>query len=153
MASPQHRIFYLGGIWINVWWCIYRNRKATKTQKAKTTSFFKKLLFRQSWDGGRIGWGDHFLPHNFIERSFERWANSTKLLLNVGGGHQALRKAVHSLWEEVGQNIKDKWETKEVGTETCPRVGVVNENTRKPSDRWVCGEFWNLRGQHNWEEN
>ena len=26
-------------------------------------------------------------------------------------------------------------------------------HTRKPSHRRVCGEFWNLRGQHNWEEN
>ena len=25
-------------------------------------------------------------------------------------------------------------------------------NRRKPSHWWVCGEFWNLRGQHNWEE-
>ena len=25
-------------------------------------------------------------------------------------------------------------------------------NTRKPSHWRVCGEFWNLRGQHNWEE-
>ena len=24
-------------------------------------------------------------------------------------------------------------------------------NTRKPSHRQVCGEFWSLRGQHNWE--
>ena len=34
--------------------------------------------------------------------------------------------------------------------------GVVKEekfpNTRKPFHQWVCGEFWNLRGQHNWEE-
>ena len=21
--------------------------------------------------------------------------------------------------------------------------------SRKPSHRWICGEFWNLRGQHN----
>ena len=39
--------------------------------------------------------------------------------------------------------------------ETCPGEGVVKEekfpNSRKPSHRWVCGEFWNLRGQHNWE--
>ena len=25
-------------------------------------------------------------------------------------------------------------------------------NTRKSSHWWVCGEFWKLRGQHNWEE-
>ena len=25
-------------------------------------------------------------------------------------------------------------------------------NTRNPSYWWVSGEFWNLRGQHNWEE-
>ena len=23
--------------------------------------------------------------------------------------------------------------------------------SRKPSRQRVCGEFWNLRGQHNWE--
>ena len=41
--------------------------------------------------------------------------------------------------------------------EICPREGVVKEekfpNTRKPSHGQVCGEFWNLRAQHNWEEN
>ena len=25
-------------------------------------------------------------------------------------------------------------------------------HSRKPSHRWVCGELWNLRGQHNREE-
>ena len=39
---------------------------------------------------------------------------------------------------------------------TCPGEGVVKEekflNIRKPSHRWVCGELWNLRGQHNREE-
>ena len=39
--------------------------------------------------------------------------------------------------------------------DTCPREGVVKEekfpNTRKPSHWWVCGEFWNLRRQHNCE--
>ena len=25
-------------------------------------------------------------------------------------------------------------------------------NTRKPSHKRVCGEFWNLGGQDNWEE-
>ena len=32
----------------------------------------------------------------------------TKQLLNTGGGHQEPRKAAHSLWKEVGQNIKNK---------------------------------------------
>ena len=40
--------------------------------------------------------------------------------------------------------------------ETRPREGVMKEekfpNARKPSQQWVCGEFWNLRGQHNQEE-
>ena len=25
-------------------------------------------------------------------------------------------------------------------------------HNRKPSYSWVCGEFWNLRGQHNQEK-
>ena len=40
--------------------------------------------------------------------------------------------------------------------ETHPREGVVKEekfpNTRKHTHRRVCGELWNLRGQHNQEE-
>ena len=40
--------------------------------------------------------------------------------------------------------------------DTHPRKGVLQEekfpNTRKPSHWQVCGEFWNLRGQHKWEE-
>ena len=39
--------------------------------------------------------------------------------------------------------------------ETHPGEGVVKEekfpNNRKPAHWRVCGEFWNLRGQHNWE--
>ena len=39
--------------------------------------------------------------------------------------------------------------------ETCPGEGVTKEekfpNSRKPSYQWVCGEFWNLTGQRNWE--
>ena len=40
--------------------------------------------------------------------------------------------------------------------ETHPGEEIVKEekfpNSRKPSHRWVCGEFWNLRGQQNQEE-
>ena len=34
--------------------------------------------------------------------------------MNAGGGHQAPRKAAHSLQEEVGQNTKDKKRDKRV---------------------------------------
>ena len=44
---------------------------------------------------------------------------------------------------------------KKLEMETHPEEGVMKEekfpNSREPSHRWVCGEFWNLRGQHNWE--
>ena len=40
--------------------------------------------------------------------------------------------------------------------ETHPGEGIMKEekfpNTRKPSHRRVCAEFWNLRGQHNGEK-
>ena len=39
--------------------------------------------------------------------------------------------------------------------ETRPGEGAVKKEefpNRKPSHNWVCGEFWDLRGQHNWEE-
>ena len=91
-----------------------------------------------------------------IKRSFECWAASTKQLLNTGEGHQAPRKVAHSLQKEVGQNIKDKKRDKRVRDGDYPGKGVLKEemfpNTRKHSHRRVCGEFWNLRGQHNWEE-
>ena len=52
--------------------------------------------------------------------------------------------------------MKDKRDTKELGTETCPREGVMKEGkfpkSRKLSHQWACGEFWNLRGQHSQEK-
>ena len=60
------------------------------------------IILKPDWGGspyGRgIGWGDHFLPHKFTERTFESWVNSTKQLLNAGRGHQAPRKAAHCLF-------------------------------------------------------
>ena len=74
-----------------------------------TDLFLKiKVLGQWSQDGRGIGWGDHFLPHKFIKRSFECLATSTKQLLNAGGGHQAPRKAAQSFQKEGGQNVKDK---------------------------------------------
>ena len=53
--------------------------------------------------------------------------------------------------------MKDKKRNKRVRDRDPSRGGSLKEEkfpiTRKPSHRWVCGEFWNLRGQHNWEEN
>ena len=41
--------------------------------------------------------------------------------------------------------MKDKRDTKELGTETCPREGVMKEGkfpkSRKLSHQWACGEF------------
>ena len=79
---------------------------------AKSWPFEKTLMLGKiegkGSPGGGIGRGDHFLPHKFIKRTFECWANSTKQLLNAGRGHQAPRKAAYCLWKEVGQTIKDK---------------------------------------------
>ena len=51
---------------------------------------------------------------------------------------------------------KIKREIEELGMQTGPREGVIKEekfpNTRKSTHWQVCGEFWNLRGQHNQEE-
>ena len=44
---------------------------------------------------------------------------------------------------------------KDVGMEIGPGKRVLKEkfpNTRKHSHQQVCGESWNLRGQHNCEE-
>ena len=80
-----------------------------------TVAFFLRVWEGRSYDGGRIGLGDHSLPHKFIKRSLECWATATKQLLNAGGGHQAPREAAHSsLGKEVGQNIKDKKRDKRV---------------------------------------
>ena len=107
-----------------------------------------------SQDGGGIGRGDHFLHHKFIKRSFECWPTCTQQLLKCGGGHQAPRKAPHSLQKEVGQNIKDKKRDKRVRDgDLSWQGGVVKEekfpNSRRHCHQQVCGEFWNLRGQHN----
>ena len=77
-------------------------------------SILRSGVWGWSQDGRGIGLGDHFLPHKFIKRSFEYWTTSTKQYLYAGGGHQAPRKAAHSLWKEVGQNINNKKRDKRV---------------------------------------
>ena len=64
----------------------------------------KRILRRRSQDGGGVGQGEHFLPHKFIKRAFERRVDSTRQLLNAGGGHQAPRKAIQLFggrWEKI----------------------------------------------------
>ena len=93
--------------------------------------YFKKRVWKKVQDGRGIGWGDHFLPYKFIERTFERWANSTKQLLITSRGHQVSRKAAHCLQKEVGQNIKDKKRDKRVRDGDHPRKGVLIEEVSK----------------------
>ena len=71
-------------------------------------------------DGGGIGREDHFLPHKFLKRTFQRRANFTKQLLQA---HQATRKADHCLQKQVGKNIKDEKGDKGVGEGAPSREG------------------------------
>ena len=113
-----------------------------------------------------IGWGDHFLPHKFIERTFERWANYTKQLLIVSRGYQVHRKAAHCLcfcflahclWKEVGQNIKDKKRDKRVRDGEPSWEGSLNRGSFQtpgnPLTGRSGGSFWisegNLTGGKN----
>ena len=76
------------------------------------------------------------------------------LTANIGA--ESLSSMALTLPFVVIATLAAKRETKELGMETHPGEGVIKEekfpNTRKPSHRQVCGEFWDLRGQHNWEE-
>ena len=86
---------------------IYFEKSKSNRRGRTNLVCLKCFICRQMEDGGGIGRGDHFLPHKFIKRTFQHWANSTKQLLNVGRGHQATRKADHCLQKQVGKNIKD----------------------------------------------
>ena len=44
-------------------------------------TFILKTLEEGGKDGGGIGQEDHFLPHKFLKRTFQRRANFTKQLL------------------------------------------------------------------------
>ena len=79
-----------------------------ENQKSRCWTLRKKIVGEAVIRWWRNRMGDHFLPHKFIKRTFKRWVNSTKQLLNAGRGHQAPRKAAHCLWKEVGKTIKDK---------------------------------------------
>ena len=71
--------------------------------------------------------GGHFLPHKYIKGISTFGVSSTKQLLNTGRGPQIPREANQSLQNEVGQKIKTKVETKDLGTDTCPEEGILKE--------------------------
>ena len=83
-------------------------------------ALFQNPRAGRSQDGRGTGRGDDFLSYKFIQRTIERRTKFTKQLLIASSGHQVPREAAHCLQREVGQNIKDKSETKELGTETRP---------------------------------
>ena len=79
-----------------------------------------------------------FSPTNTSKDQSACGTTSTEYLLNAGGWPQMPRKANQSLWNEVGQKIKMKRKTKDLGTETHLGEGVVKEkfpHNRKPSHR------------------
>ena len=57
------------------------------------------------------------------------------------------------IYSKGGRTKYKRWkQTKDLGTETRPGKGVVKEkfpHCRKAFHRCVCGEFWDLSGQHN----
>ena len=60
-------------------------------------------------DGRGMGQGGYLLPHKYIKMS------------SASRGTPTSRKANHSPWNEVGQKIKTKRETKDYRTGTCHR--------------------------------
>ena len=94
-------------------------------------------------DGEGIGQGDHFLPYKFIKSSFESWTNSTKQLLNTGGGQQAPRNAAHSLRKEVGKNIKGKKRDKRV-RDRDPYQGGSHEEVSKHKETLSLVGLWRV---------
>ena len=94
----EHTLCLLySNIWNSVVY-LYINNKLSESGIKKAIPFAiasqkDKTLRGRSQDGGGVGRGEHFLPHNFIKRAFKHRVNSTKQLPNAGRGHQAPRKA------------------------------------------------------------
>ena len=125
-----------------------------------------KMAVSRNWEKrmGVVGRG--------VEGGFPRWwRNRTRKPLSLPQIHQKImwmlsnfHQTTSECWQRTpvtqkgnqlsskGQNIKEKKRGKELGMETRPGEGVLKEefpNSRKPSHRRICGQFWNLRGQHN----
>ena len=73
-------------------------------------------------DGG-IRWADLLPPNKDIKTSSACGTAPTDYLLNAGRRSQIFKKASQSPQSDVGQKIKIKKETKDLGTETCAPGG------------------------------
>ena len=85
-------------------------------------------------------------------------SNFHKTTLNAGRGHEASRKAAHSLQKEVGQNIRDKKRDKSVRYEDpfqggSPAGGEVSKRQETLSPEGLWGSFviseGNITGRRN----
>ena len=69
---------------------------------------------------------------------------STKQLLKAGKGHQASRKAAHSLQKEIGQNIKDKKRDNRVRDGDPSRGGSREGEVSKEQETLSPAGLWGV---------
>ena len=93
------------------------------------------------WQRNRTG--RPLSPPQIHQKIIWMLSNSTKQLLNTGGGHQAPRKAAPCLQKDAGQNIKDKKRDKRVRDGdpsqggSCERGKVSkHQETLSPAGLW-----------------
>ena len=117
----------------------------------------------------------HILDHKSRGAVLRWWRNRMGRWIYLPQIHQKIiwklsnfHKTTSEHWwrtpgTQRGNTFSSKGGRTKYKRQKCKRVrdgdlsweGVVKEkfwHSRKPSHRWVCGEFWNLRRQHNWEK-
>ena len=72
----------------------------------------KKIQGEQLQHGRRVRHGDHLPPHKYIRNTSTCGTTHREHLLNAGRRHQTSQKARNSPHTWVGQNKKEKKETK-----------------------------------------
>ena len=110
----------------------------------KKVSSKPNMLRGRSQGGGRIGRGDHFLPHKFIKRSICMLSSFHKTTSECWRRMPGTQKGSPFSSKKVRAKYKRQKERQELGTETHPTKGVMKEKfpkSRRPSHSWVFGEF------------
>ena len=81
----------------------------TRSERDMCTPMFIAALFiiARTWKQPRCPSADKWIRKLWYIYTMEYYS-ATKQILKTSRGHQASRKAAHSLQKEVGQNIKDK---------------------------------------------